>query len=323
MTDNLDPYKNLAVEKFLTFHTRPGECILYLWQNRHTVVIGKNQNCWKECHISLLEREGGRLARRLSGGGAVFHDMGNINFTFCVREPDYNLDRQLEVILKAVGKLGIKAVKTGRNDITVEGRKISGNAFFESGGFCYHHGTILLYADKFQMSKYLNVSKEKLKAKGVDSVKSRVANLSEFYPDITAAMMAGKLKEAFGEVYGPPVNAFDERRFDKAAIARDEAVFGSWEWKYGKKTAFEHEIEGRFEWGGIELKLSVKDGVIQDAVIYSDAMACGFISEACGALKGSRYNAADMRRVLKQLSAKYPDSGSMADDIGDLLEQHI
>ena len=118
-TDNKNPYQNLAVEEYLTLHTEPEECILYLWQNQHTVVIGKNQNCWKECKVNYLEEDGGSLVRRLSGGGAVYHDLGNLNFTFCVQKENYDLSRQMDVALEAVQSFGIDAEKTGRNDITV------------------------------------------------------------------------------------------------------------------------------------------------------------------------------------------------------------
>ena len=125
---------------------------MYLWQNRHTVVIGKNQNCWKECKVNSLENDGGYLVRRLSGGGAVFHDMGNLNFTFMVRQPDYDVEKQQGVILRAVQMLGIHGERTGRNDITVDGRKFSGNAFLQVGEQCYHHGTIMLNANTEDMS---------------------------------------------------------------------------------------------------------------------------------------------------------------------------
>ena len=184
-TDNTYPYRNLAMEEYMTNHVPDGTCILFLWQNRHTVVIGRNQNCWKECRVNFLEEEGGYLVRRLSGGGAVFHDLGNLNFTFIVRKTDYDVERQLQVILEAVRRLGIQAEKTGRNDITVEGRKFSGNAFYQTGDCCYHHGTLLVHADKENMSRYLNVPREKLASKGVSSVKSRVANLDEFCPGLT------------------------------------------------------------------------------------------------------------------------------------------
>ena len=121
-TTKTDPHLNLATEKHLMDITKPGECLLYLWQNKNTVVIGKNQNPWLECRTSLLEEEGGKLARRLSGGGAVFHDLGNLNFTFIMCKEDYDLDRQLSVIQTACAIAGIQAEKSGRNDILAVGR---------------------------------------------------------------------------------------------------------------------------------------------------------------------------------------------------------
>ena len=126
-TENTEPYLNLAMEEHLTLHGPKEACLLFLWQNRHTVVIGSNQNPWLECRTSLLEADGGRLARRLSGGGAVYHDMGNLNFTFLVRSEDYDLHRQLSVITTACRQLGIPAECSGRNDILADGRKFSGN----------------------------------------------------------------------------------------------------------------------------------------------------------------------------------------------------
>lgn len=221
-TDNKNPYQNLAVEEYLTLHTEPEECILYLWQNQHTVVIGKNQNCWKECKVNYLEEDGGNLVRRLSGGGAVYHDLGNLNFTFCVQKENYDLSRQMDVVLEAVQSFGIDAQKTGRNDITVNGRKFSGNAFYKSGNFCYHHGTLLVSADKEKMSKYLNVSREKLKSKGVDSVRSRVANLREFEESLTIDGLADALVKAFSKIYGIKAEKLPEQRMNQTEIAKKE-----------------------------------------------------------------------------------------------------
>ena len=200
-TDNTNPYHNLALEEMLLENVEKNECILYLWQNKNTVVIGRNQNSWKECKVEFLEENGGNLVRRLSGGGAVFHDLGNLNFTFLVHKENYSVERQLQVIIKALEKFGLKAEKNGRNDITVDGRKFSGNAFYQLKDNCYHHGTLMVNVNMQDLSKYLNVSKDKLKSKGVDSVKSRVINLSSLCEEITISSLKDKLFEAFGEVY--------------------------------------------------------------------------------------------------------------------------
>ena len=201
-SDSFDPYENLALEELLLESCGRGVCILYLWQNQKTVVIGRNQNAWAECRTEELKQAGGKLARRLSGGGAVFHDLGNLNFTFVVGKEDYHIPRQLEVILRALRRLGIPAEKSGRNDLLAEGKKFSGNAFYEQGDTWYHHGTLMVDVDKDSLTRYLTVSKEKLESKGVASVRSRVANLREFKPDLTVEELKNALVSALEEVYG-------------------------------------------------------------------------------------------------------------------------
>ena len=215
---SFDPFFNLAVEEYLLQNTDEGCCTLYLWQNQNTVVIGRNQNAFKECRTTLLENEGGKLARRLSGGGAVFHDLGNLNFTFLVPTADYDLDKQLKVIELACEKLGVKVERSGRNDILADGRKFSGNAFYKNGPRAYHHGTLMVDVDREKMSRYLNPSKAKLSSKGVDSVRSRVVNLKELASDTTIELLSEKLAEAFEEVYGLPYEEIGLLEKDKKAI---------------------------------------------------------------------------------------------------------
>ena len=304
-TDNTYPYRNLAMEEYMTNHVPDGTCILFLWQNRHTVVIGRNQNCWKECRVNFLEEEGGYLVRRLSGGGAVFHDLGNLNFTFIVRKPDYDVDRQLQVILEAVRRLGIQAEKTGRNDITVEGRKFSGNALYQTGDCCYHHGTLLVHADKENMSRYLNVPREKLASKGVSSVKSRVANLDEFCPGLTVDRVKAALAEAFSQVYGQVAEKMEE--------------FESWQWKYGRKIPFEHEMEQRFAWGGIQMQFHVDGGRIQEVNVFSDAMDQELIGNLSERLKGCPYDGNAMCEAVKEAGTE----GGIRQDILSLIKESM
>lgn len=187
LSDSYDPWFNLAVEDCI-FREMTTQRVLFLWRNAETVVIGQAQNPWKECNTRRMEEDGIRLARRSSGGGAVFHDLGNTCFTFMAGKPEYDKSVSTNIILDALKRLGIDASASGRNDLvvqTAEGeRKISGSAYRETADRGFHHGTLLLNADLSRLANYLNPDVKKLQAKGITSVRSRVANLSEFVPDI-------------------------------------------------------------------------------------------------------------------------------------------
>lgn len=299
ITKETDPYKNLALEEYLLHKLSNDECILYLWQNEKTVVIGRNQNPWKECKVKELSLDGGKLVRRLSGGGAVYHDLGNLNFTFLVTKENYDVQKQLEVIVKAVNSLGIPAVPTGRNDIIVEGRKFSGNAFFSINDKCYHHGTILVDVDMSSLSKYLNVSRKKLQSKGVDSVKSRVTNLRDYRPDITIDILIEELVKAFGETYGLVPMEMEVSKLPTKDLEQGRQKFSSWDWIYGKKIEFTDSISKRFDWGDIELQMSVEGGVIQECVAYSDALDAEFFSEIGKKLVGCIFDGKVLEEALK------------------------
>ena len=248
-----DPYRNLAAERYLLEHTPAGSVTLYLWQNKNTVVIGRNQNPWAECNMALLRQDGGHLVRRLSGGGAVYHDSGNLNFTFLTDAATYNLDRQLAVIITALASLGLKAEKSGRNDILVDGRKVSGNAFYTSGNKKYHHGTLLIDIKTDVMAKYLTVSPLKLQAKGVSSVKRRVLNLKEACPTLTVAALSQALITAFGQIYNSVPQQLGADFFDEAEMAKYEAEFRDDAFRLGKRLPFTWQTEARFDWGSFTL----------------------------------------------------------------------
>ncbi len=301
VSDSFDPYLNLALEEYLISTVDDDTVILYLWQNQNTVVIGKNQNCWSECKVHELESEGGYLARRLSGGGAVFHDLGNLNFTFIADKKHYDVDRQLAVILKAVQSLGIPAVKSGRNDITVDDRKFSGNAFFTKGGKSCHHGTILVQADMEKLGHYLTVSEAKLKSKGIKSVKARVANLTNYMPELTIAMMKTKLIKAFGEEYGSLPKRIFKKEIDPKQVESLYAKYASDSWKYGKLMDCTLEISGQYLWGGITLKFEAKNGIVEEVLAFSDAMDAEFITELPSKLRGIEFSAESLSETLKNL----------------------
>lgn len=309
-SENYNPYGNLAVEEYLLLHCEPEECILYLWQNQNTVVIGRNQNAWKECLVSKLEEEGGHLARRLSGGGAVYHDLGNLNFTFLVNKENYSVDRQLEVIVKAVKKLGVDAEKSGRNDILADGKKFSGNAFYEQGVHCYHHGTLMVNVNLGELSRYLTVSKEKLKSKGVDSVRSRVTNLTEFAPELTIGDLKKALREAFEEVYGLHAEVITMESLDQDEVAAAKERFSSWEWLYGRKLDFQYELTRKFDWGELSIQLQVAGGRIADAAVYSDSLKPGIMNALPDYLSGVRYEKESICNALAVCGSEDTASGS-------------
>lgn len=268
----LDPHYNLALEQVLLEHCPEDSCILYLWQNQNTVVIGRNQNPWRECRLEMLAREEGVLARRLSGGGAVFHDVGNLNFTFLTTVPGYDLDRQLSVIQRACQSLGIAVTRSGRNDILAQGRKFSGNAFYQSRGKAYHHGTLLVNTDFEKLQRYLSPSKAKLEAKGVASVRSRVINLRELVPSLTCEEMGSAMEAAFGEVYGLQPQVLLPEQLAGERLDALTAKNASWEWLYGTTLPFSVSCEGRLSCGELQVQLAVASGVITAAKVYTDAM---------------------------------------------------
>ena len=306
-TDCTDPYVNLAAEEHLTMTAEDGVMTLFLWQNAHTVVIGKNQNPWRECDVEAIKRDGIYLARRMSGGGAVYHDMGNLNFTFIAKDGLFDIERQTDVILHACRLMGINASKTGRNDLTVEGRKFSGHAYYSSHGYNYHHGTIMMDVAGDDLSKYLNVSKAKLESKGVQSVRSRVTNLREHVEEplksadikVLIKAMQDAMVRAASKEYGCEAVTEDLPEIPQELLDK----YASEEWRLGTRIPFTKTIEHRFEWGGVEVQLSMTGEYIRDCRIYSDALETEVFDILEELIKNCRYDASDIRGLSDRLPA--------------------
>lgn len=282
------PYHNQALEEFLLDHVSDHEVILYLWQNERTVVIGKNQNAYNECNIEALERDFGHLARRLSGGGAVYHDDGNLNFTFLAHKKNYDVATQTEVILQAMKDLGFSAERNGRNDLLIEGRKFSGHAYYRHKDRCFHHGTLMLDVNADDLSRYLHVSMLKLQDKGVDSVRSRVINLRDIRKDLTVEELEDSLIRAFGRVYNLPVKELKEGTLDSDEIALLEEKFANDVWRYGVRKEHTYRKEARFPWGTIQLHYDLQDDVITDPEIYTDSLDTDSIESLLKTMPGKR-----------------------------------
>ena len=289
-SDSHSPHHNLAIEEALLQDGAIGP-VLFLWQNAHTVVIGHAQNAWKECRTALLEEEDGTLARRTTGGGAVYHDLGNLNFSFVMPKALYDVPRQLNVIRRAVKEFGVETENSGRNDIVIlpGGEKFSGNAFRISREAGLHHGTILMDVDMARLGRYLAPSRQKLEAKGVASVRARVGNLKEHAPGITIPALKEALWAAFAREYGPAMKKPWQEVLDKGLIQRYEERNKSWEWNYGRTPRFDLSLEARFPWGGVELLLSLRNAMVQEVHCYTDANDPGLAARVQEALIGAPF----------------------------------
>jgi lipoate-protein ligase A len=293
-----DGWQNLATDEWFLDHVEEGELILYFYINRNAVIIGKNQNPWKECNLSAMEADGVQLVRRVTGGGAVFHDCGNLNFSFIAGPGRYDQDKQFSTIMQAIRALDIPCEFSGRNDLLSDGRKFSGNAFCQRGGARMHHGTLLIQADMTRLQNYLQVDPRKLQAKGVSSVRSRVCNLSEFRPDLSVPMVLSALKQAFRKAYGD-YTEWQPTAIDAAQIEEYYRKQSSWEWRMGQTPQFDLELDTRFPWGGIQMLLRLEDGHIAHLDVYSDAIDAELPALLQGLLEGVRFGSEPMADALR------------------------
>ena len=317
LSNQSDPYLNIAVENYLLSLPSNGQVTLYLWSNRRTVVIGQYQNPYSECNVEQLESDGGFLMRRRTGGGAVYHDLGNLNFSFVVPYELYDQSRQLSVLQKAVAAFGLQTEVSGRNDVLCQGRKFSGNAFSKGRNQRLHHGTILIRTDVEAIQKYLKVKPAKLHKHGVDSHQSRVVNLSELNPAITAVSIVPHLLSAFEQEYGTPVRTLDFHQLASLPeVQQLRLSFASPEWKYGRWQQFEAQRSAQFDWGGVEISLQVDEpsATITSINIASDCLLPDAIDLAQSLLRG-----ASTQQPPNIPAALDPASATILSDIFSLL----
>lgn len=272
-SNQTNPYWNVALENYLV--AQCDDCVtLYLWKNRRTVVVGQNQNPFAECNVDTLLADGGYLMRRSTGGGAVYHDDGNINFSFVAPAERYDQNKQFQVICRALAAYGLTAQVSGRNDMTVDGRKFSGNAFSRNGQRLLHHGTILIGGNIVDMQRYLKVKPAKLQKHGVQSVQSRVVNLKEL-ADVTSENIVPHLCAAFEAEYGEKAQreSFDEMVKKPEVVALYDK-FSSDAWLYARWRNFTAQHSAQFAWGGVELSVVTDQqrGVITDVQLATDAL---------------------------------------------------
>ena len=298
-----DPYFNLALEQYVFDRLDRRHSYFMLWQNDNAIIVGKYQNTAEEIDAGYVKDHGISVVRRLSGGGAVYHDLGNLNFTFIA---DSGQDQALDFasfcrpIAGALASLGVTVELSGRNDMTIDGKKFSGNSQYRKEGRVMHHGTILFDSDLEVIGKALRVSKDKIESKGVQSVRSRVTNVRPYLPqDIPIRAFWDALLEHMSR--GPGLAPYPLSAQDLAAVEElRDSVYRRWEWNYGASPAYTVQKSRRVEGcGRLDAFLDVgRNGVLENAVFRGDFFSGADPAELAAMLKGCRLEEAALRAVL-------------------------
>ena len=284
-----DPYFNVAAEKYLFDHFT--DETLFFWRNDPCVVIGRNQNSWLECDPAYMQAHGIRLVRRYTGGGAVYQDPGNLNYSWFTHEK--GIGPLLGWLTSALKELGIDSVTGHRNDLLIDGRKFSGTASMSEEGRYLYHGTLMIAVDRQNLSGALKPSKLKMKSHGIDSVRSRVINLQDIVPEITAE----KIIEHVSGQYGP-YEAGSLPAPEVIRKLRDELADPAW--VMNETPAFETILEYRLKDGIWQVRLDVREGVIQQAKVYTDSLQIHDTNAIAEQLQGSPFAETEIIRILEE-----------------------
>lgn len=320
-----DPCFNLAAEEYLL--NTAAEDVFMLWQNAPSVIIGRNQNAYAEVNIPFTEQHGIKVVRRLTGGGAVFHDPGNVNFTFITEapvEPQIDFARFAAPIIEALAELGIPAVLGGRNDITAGGAKISGNAQCthrrpDGKRMLLHHGTLLYDADTSALAGALRVNEDKLRSKGIKSVSSRVGNIREIGGlAMTAEEFAEYILDSAEGRFGTKATVLTDR--ERAEIAQlAECKYSTWEWNFGCSPEYGITKTKRFPYGTVTAELTVDHGTVTAFSLSGDFFGVEDTDLLESAIIGCRFERSAVTAVLESVSVSDVVSGATAEDIAELL----
>ncbi len=307
LSNSVDPYFNLALEEYIFKNPGVYEDFIILWQNDKTIVVGRHQNTIEEVNSDFVEENKINVVRRITGGGAVYHDLGNLNFSFITSYDNNNLidfKTYTVPIINALNKLGIKSELSGRNDLTIDGKKFSGNAQSLHRGRILHHGTLLFKSDLDMLGRVLNVKEDKIKSKGIKSVRSRVANISEY---LEKSITVDEFKEILLK------HLIEENKSEEYKLTEEELEllnklrkekYITWEWNYGKSPKFNFKNSKRFLNGNLEVLLNVKNGTIIECKIYGDFLALCAVDDLEKKIIGTKYEKTEIQNVLENFNLK-------------------
>ncbi len=314
-------YFNLATEEYLIDNF--SEDIFYLWQNDNAVIIGKNQNAYSEIDLSYAEAHGIKVVRRLTGGGAVFHDKGNLNYTVIGKNDEEsfgNYEKFSKTVIAYLKTLGVDAELSGRNDLLADGKKISGNAQCVRKGKIIHHGTLLFSSDLSRLSDVLRVNPLKLVDKGIKSVKSRVANISDLTDKVNNITDFANGLYEYIKQNGEDVT---EYAFTEEDVSKTEQLvkekYGTREWNYGYISDYGFKNSKKTAGGIVELELSVEKGVIERIRISGDFFGKRDLSELEAMIVGTPHERAEISKKLSLTDISQYISGVSADELLDIF----
>ena len=310
LNSNNDPAVNLALEEYCVRNLDvENEMYLLFYINKPSVIIGKHQNTIEEINKQFVDKNGIQVVRRISGGGAVYHDFGNLNFSFITKySPEFfhNFEKFTKPLVETLREMGVEAELGGRNDIVVGGRKISGNAQFTNLKSMFSHGTLLFNSNLDDVVQALNVKMDKIESKGIKSVRSRVANISELLSEsITIHDFKERITNSiFKEYESLPLYILTDSEWEKVHKL-SEQKYRTWEWNFGRSPEFNIQKVNRFEFGQIDVRIFVKDGEIQEIKFYGDFLGYGDSEDVENKLKGVLFKDEEVESVLKNTDLKY------------------
>ncbi|MCR8843979.1 lipoate--protein ligase [Paenibacillus sp. SC116] len=306
-----DPRINLAIEEFVLKHLpMDGDSYLLFYINEPSIIIGRNQNTIEEINSDYVKEQGIHVVRRLSGGGAVYHDLGNLNFSFLTKddgESFHNFRKFTQPVIDTLRTMGVEADLTGRNDIQVGERKISGNAQFSTRGRMFSHGTLLFDSQMEHVSSALKVKAIKVESKSTKSVRSRVANITEFMSDKLSMeeFRNSLLRHIFG-IEPEQVPQYKLTEEDWATIHKiSEERYQNWDWNYGYSPKFNVQNAKKFTGGIVDVRLDIKDGLIESLTIFGDFFGLGEVKDIEERLAGVRYEEQAVRDTLADIDIPY------------------